>query len=254
MGHDPEQYPHEGVDEKELYIRDMDMLNYYINHDKWSWWKYFDIIDAHRFVDDFCHEIDVDHDWELNQSGAGAYACQNQVNGVLRIATIAEANTYTEFTMHNEGFKLVDCYPLYCEARLRISSVTESVFWFGLTRGNSWIVHPDDYAVFMSPSGHPSIEFATAVNGGVTYVDSGEDYVAMTWFRIGFHWDGDGTIRWFVITDGNPPQVIAAQGNHTADIPQDEELSLGFGIQTDDSTLKYMDIDYVKCVQKRVIE
>ena len=35
------------------HITDIEFLNYHFNHDKWSWFRLFDITEAHRFIEDF---------------------------------------------------------------------------------------------------------------------------------------------------------------------------------------------------------
>ena len=47
------EFPHADISDpgKELFIRDIFFLNYHINHDKWDWFKYFDIINAHMKID-----------------------------------------------------------------------------------------------------------------------------------------------------------------------------------------------------------
>ncbi|GAJ19236.1 unnamed protein product, partial [marine sediment metagenome] len=61
------------------------------------------------------------------------------------------------------------------------------------------------------------------------------------------------TIRYFIIQDGDFPQTILATGSHTTNIPT-TELSFGFGIQAGAAVEKSLFVDYVKSVQKRVIE
>lgn len=263
---DPEQYPKTDVGDhqEEQIIRDFSMFNYHINSHKMRWLKnVIDVIDAHRFVDDFCHEIDTTNIWAVNRDGgAGTYDCEDEVNGVLKLCPVADdLRNYVEITQMNKCWKLVNCYPLYTEARIKISSITNSVFWFGLLDADSWLndTHPSDYVAFFSPSGNANIEFLSrsleaAYAGYGPFIDTGIDYEAGEWIRLGLHWDGAGTIRWFVIEDGNEPQTILATGTRTTYIPQTVELTVGFGIQTYDASAKCMSIDYLKCAQLRVIE
>lgn len=259
MPHDPEQFPKTGVaaHQPELFLHTYCFPNLHINGPKLLWLKdVIDICDRHHFEDDFCHDIDATYDWykSTQAQGAPTVACVDWVNGVLQMTSDAIRDARIELTQRCECWKLADCYPLYAEIRFKVNSITELVFWFGLIRTHSWIVHPDDYVVFLKSSGDPSIKFRTEYNAAGSQVDTGIDLAAATWIRLGFHWDGAGTIRWFVFQDGNWPQTCLATGSKTDYICQDEELTLGFGIQTDEAVLKTMYIDFVKCTQIRVIE
>jgi len=250
----------------ELIWRDFAMHNLHIEHDKLQWLKdIVDIIDAHRFEDDFCNTPclvteDGCGTWEINEmprvSGLAAPACNDMVNGVLVLTTGGDASDYGELVQACECWKLSNCYPLYAEIRFKLSEITNSAFWFGLVTGESYFVTPADYVVFHKDDTDASIEFANIITGGVINdTDTGIDLEAATWYRLGFHWDGGGTLRWFVIQDGDYPQTVLAAGSHITNIPT-TELQLGFGIQQGAAAQAAvsMYIDYVKCVQKRVIE
>ena len=75
---------------------------------------------------------------------------------------------------------------------------------------------------------------------------------ACTWYRLGIHWDGDGTIRYFLFQDGNFPQTVLATGSHTTNIPT-SVMNFGFGIQSGAVAVKDLFVDYVKSAQLRVI-
>jgi hypothetical protein len=56
-----------------------------------------------------------------------------------------------------------------------------------------------------------------------------------------------------VIADSDQPQQITETGSHTTNIVQDTELAAGFGVMNGEAVAKSFYIDYLKCVQKRVI-
>jgi len=249
-----------GAHQPEQIWRDFEMFNIHINAHKQRWLKdVIDIIDCHRFVDDFCHIPDTDYDWYLSQSpigsGISTPACTDFVNGVLDLATEGDDNDNGELTQMCECWKLGNCYPLYGEIRFYLADVTQCDFWFGYVEGHTWFgVAPDDYAVFKKDDDNALLDFATRLGGAVaTETSAIATLVNDTWYRLGIHWDGDATIRYFLIADGNFPQTISATGSHTTNIP-DEEMSFGFGIQAGAAAVKHLYVDYVKSAQKRVIE
>lgn len=238
----------------QLFIRDIQFLNYHINHDKWDWFKYFQIADAHRLELDFCCFDSTCWTITTTEAGSGSATevCTDEVNGVLLVTNAAGDDDLDELVYGCECWKLVDCYPLYAEIRFKINDALQSDFWFGLITGASWFTTPNDYVVFHKDDGDNNIDFTNATNGNTTTVDTTEDLADDAYIRLGFHWDGDGTIRWFVLRDSD--QYCLATGTVTTNIVQDEELALGFGIRNGEAAAKALSVDYVKVVQKRVIE
>ncbi len=172
---------------------------------------------------------------------------------MLLITNAAADNDAEEIAKVGEAFKLVDNFPLYAEIRFKVDDATESDIWFGLITGATYFTQPDDAVVFTKDDGDANINFITRYNAAETKTDTGQDLADATWIRLGFHWDGDGTVRYFVIQDGVAPQTVLAAGSHTTHICQDEELAVGFGIRNGEAVAKNMWIDYYKCVQLRVI-
>jgi len=248
-----------GAHQPELIWRDFDMFNIHINSHKQRWLKdVIDIIDCHRFVDDFCNDLDIDNKWVLGESpavsGIRTEQCEDMVNGVFDFDTNGEDDAYGELTQPCECWKLLNCYPLYGEIRFKLSDVINTDFWFGYTQDNSWFTTPNNYAVFHKDDDDALLDFANRLAGGTaTDTEAILTLVNDTWYRLGIHWDGDGTIRYFVINDGDFPQTILATGSHTTMIPV-TELTFGFGIRAGEEQFKHLYVDYVKSAQKRVIE
>ena len=260
MGQAYDKYPKisVGAHQPEHIWREFEMFNIHINAHKQRWLKdVCDIMDRHRFEDDFCHTPDTSYDWNLSQSPAGSGVatpgCTDMVNGVLDLATEGDDDDNGELTQMCECWKLDNCYPLYGEIRFKLSDVLQSDFWFGYIETASWFTTPDNYVVFKKDDGDAALDFANALTGTATTTTGIATLVALTWYRLGIHWDGDGTIRYFLIQDGNFPQTILATGSHTTNIPT-TELAFGFGIQAGEAAAKHLYVDYVKSAQKRVIE
>ena len=245
----------------ELTWRDFNMHNMHIQHDKMLYLKdVIDVMDAHRFVDDFCNLPDVTYIWDLIQSpgnsGIETVACvADEVNGVLELVTEGDDDDTGELVQQCECWRLDNCYPLYAELRFKLDDALNSDFWFGLILGavGFFVGPPNDYVVFKKDDDNNNLDFANATNTVGNDTDTGIDLVDDTWYRIAFHWDGDGTIRWWVIQDGDFPQTILATGTVTTHIVQDEELTIGFGVRAGEIGAKTLSVDYLKIAQKRVI-
>lgn len=247
-----------GAHQPEQILRDHEMFNIHINSHKMRYLKdLIDIVDCHRFEDDFCNDLGIGDRWQLEESPSGSgietEACVDLVNGVFDFDTNGAAGAYGELTQICECWKLVNCYPLYGEIRFYLSDVTQCDFWFGYIQDHTWFAAPNNYAVFHKDDGDALLDFATSLGAVATEATGMATLVDDTWYRLGIHWDGDGTIRYFLIADGDFPQTILATGSHTTNIPI-MELAFGFGIQAGEAEIKHLYVDYVKSAQKRVIE
>ncbi|MBA7485411.1 hypothetical protein ES707_20957 [subsurface metagenome] len=252
MGQSYDKFPktNVGAHQPEQIWRDFEMFNIHINAHKQRWLKdVIDIIDAHRFEDDFCSVPTDGIPWDLPIPGG--YTCSDEVNGVLNLDTTA--SDPQQMIQICECWQLVNCYPLYGEIRFNLPDATTPDFWFGYisdaTAPPSFYTPPTDYVVFRKDAGDAQLDFVTELGGVATPTLNTLTLTDEVWYRLGIHWDGDGTIRYFVIQDGDFPQTILATGSHTTNIPI-LELALGFGVQ---GTEQVLNVDYVKSVQKRVI-
>jgi len=260
MGQDNLKFPKidVGAHQPELIWRDFEMFNIHINAHKQRWLKdVIDIIDAHRFVEDFCNDLYIGDRWNLEESPSGSgiklETCVDEVNGVFDFDTNGEDGAFGELTQPCECWKLVNCYPLYGEIRFKLSEVIQCDFWFGYIETHSFFTTPANYVVFKKDDNDAILDFATRLNGATATETSPIATLADdTWYRLGIHWDGSGTIRYFLISDGDFPQTIVVAGSHTVNIPA-TELTFGFGIQAGEADVKHLYVDYVKSVQKRVI-
>ena len=249
-----------GTHQPEQIWRDMEMFNIHINAHKQRWLKdVIDILDCHRLEEDFCGLPDTTFDWVMTEgpgaSGIQTTICQDMVNGVYRLQTDTADNDTGELTQMCECWKFVNCYPCYGEIRFYVDDAVQNDFWFGYVQGHAWLdVVPNDYAIFHKDDGDALLDFANAVGGVATNTTGIATLVQCVWYRLGIHWDGNGTIRYFLIQDGNFPQTILATGSHTTNIPT-TEMSFGFGIRAGEAGGdKSMYVDYVKSCQLRVIE
>ena len=232
------------------------MFNYHINSHKMRWLKdVIDIIDAHRYVFDFCEGLDDGILWNVDETNAASYSCTDAVNGVLLLQNSGALDDRIEVTRLCECWQFVDKYPLYAELRFKIDDPVLAEFWFGFITGSTFFTQPDDFFVFeCDGAADANLEVSNQVNGEGNETLTGHVLEADTWLRLGLHWDGDGTLRWFVIQDSDAPQTILFTGQITTSIVQDELLTIGFGINNGSAAARNMKIDYLKVCQKRVIE
>lgn len=267
MTHDPAQYPKIGIGahQREEIWRSPFMANTHINAHKLRFLKnIIDPIDCHRFVDDFCNKPDLTFEWYLHQHPAGSGLaipdCTDGVNGILSMTTGGDEEDSGELTQMCECWKLAACYPLYAEIRMRLGANDMGIardcgFWFGLVEDHQWFTLPTNWVAIHKDDNDIDFEFGTSDGFGSTNMDNLYSPVIWnTWYRLGIHWDGVSTLRYFIIQDGDFPQTILATGTKTDFIPMVMDLGLGFGIRSGAAKDIWLSVDYVKCSQLRVKE
>ena len=251
-----QQFPKEdvGTHQPERYIHDIEFLNYHFNHDKWDWFRKFTPEYGARLEEDFYRYLASD--WTVTTveaAGAATEALTDLVNGVLLVTNGTADDDRDELLTPSESFKLLSGFPFYASFRFKLTDVLQSDFWFGLITGVSyWAATPDDAVIFSKQDGDANLDVITRTNAAQLLTDTTIDLVALTWYRLGIHWDGYDTIRFFVYRDAD--MYCLAQVNHTTYICSDEEMRLGFGLMNGEALAKAIYVDYIKGVNLRAIE
>jgi len=246
-----QQFPKDdlGGSVPELFIRDIEFLNSHINHDKWMWFKNFDIIDAQRVEDDFTYYVTGDFWTGVLTGGSGSIAVSDAVNGHIVLTTHTDTGDSAELYQTNETWRLYDNHPLYFEARVKVTNGLTDLMYVGMGNANGNYAAGFADGVYFKSDGDGNLDFAVENNTVVTSTDTGIDLENLTWLRLAFHWDGSGTIRWFVFDDD---QACLATGSVTSGFAQDEEFNLAFGVKTPTGAVAIY-CDYIKCVAKRYV-
>ncbi len=192
-------------------------------------------------------------DWTITTVEAGAGSASevldDAVGGVLKITNDDADNDSDQFQKIGEAFKLAAGKPLYFEARLKVSDVTQSDVLVGLCiTDTAMIAGISDGVYFRSDDGDANLDFVTGKNTTETAADTGVDLSDDTWIVAGFYFDGAGRVTPFV---GTNPGDLTAYTAHTANIPDDEELTPSFAIQNGEAAATTMYVDYIRVIQKR---
>lgn len=180
------------------------------------------------------------------QAGAGSAAVviADAVGGVLQITNDDADNDSVELQWHAETFKLAAGKPLWFEARVKVSDATQSDLIVGLCITDSTLVTAmTDGVYFRKNDGDANLNAVTEKNSTETSTDTTSDIVADAWIKLGFYFNGSGSVYFYV--NG----VLKA--THTANICDDEELAVSFAIQNGEAVAKIGYVDYIKVVQIR---
>jgi len=165
-----------------------------------------------------------------NGRGGWLYDVTNDANG--------DSNS---LQLNGEQFKFAAGKKMWFEARIRIDDVDKANLYFGLHIED---IEPyggvtDGVAFRMDHDGR--LDCVTEKDSTETVTDSGVDMADDTFIKIGWFFDGAGTIYFFI------DDVLVA--THTTNIPDDEELAVGFEIETAEAVAHYLNVDYIKVAQ-----
>ena len=203
--------------------------------DPTKWHTYFNDFDAFAAAD-----------WTETEVGtASAPAIIDADGGVLRAVTGALANDSDFFQKVGESFLFEAGKQLIFKARIRTNSAILSEIVMGLQITDTTPAAVSDGVFFIKPTHNdPDFNFLVEKNGTATTVPDVATIVNDTWLELGFHYDGKSTITVFV----NDAQAGKAA---VTNLPDDEEMTISFGVQNGSAAARQMDVDYIFVAKER---
>ena len=201
-----------------------------------------DVTKAHTYFDDF--DTYTAADWTVTETGVATQALANEDGGVL-LVTNAAADDDASFSQKvGESFKFEAGKKLWFEARLKVSDATQSDWVVGLQITDTTPLAVTDGVYFRKDDGDANIDFVVIKNSTATTATAVSVNVDATYVRLSFYYNGVDEIVYFV--DG------VRQGKSvTTNLPDDEELTISFGVQNGEAVAKTMSVDYILSAKAR---
>lgn len=201
------------------------------------------------FHDDFFNYVAGDWTVTTTEAGAGSAteAISDAAHGVLLLTNAAGDND-NDFLQRvgtaAESFSFVSGKRLMFRARFQVSDATESDFVIGLQITDTSPLAVTDGIYFRKDDGDALLDFVIIKDSTATTVTGAGTVADDTWMVVEFHYDGSGTMDYYI------DNVLLGSAAIT-NVPDDEELTVSFGIQNGEAVAKTMSIDYVTVVQER---
>ncbi len=207
----------------------------------------FDAAKYHEYLNEF--DTYVTGNWTLTTTEAGAgdatEALTNIDGGALLITNDAGANDADYFQKVGESFKFETGKRLYCAARLKVSDATQSVVLWGLQITDDTPLDVTDGIFFMKDDGDALLDFYVEKDNTATSATAVATLVADTFVTLAFYYDGStAAIKYLV--DG-----VELGSSALTNVPNDEELTISFGLKNGEAVAKTMTVDYVFCSKSR---
>lgn len=196
----------------------------------------------HTYFDDF--DLYVAADWTVTEVGVATQALADADGGELLI-TNAAADDNSSFSQKvGESFLFEAGKRLVFKAKFQTSDATQSDLVMGLQITDTTPLDVTDGVFFQKDDGDALLDFhvekddvATTSTGIATLSDATDVIVA-------FAYDGKSEIKVFV--DG-----VHVASSVTTNLPDDEELTVSFGVQNGEAVAKTMTIDYILVAKER---
>lgn len=188
-------------------------------------------------------------DWTVTTTEAGSgdatEAVQDAAGGVL-LLTNDDADDDRDFLQWaSETFKYVSGKSLTFKARFKVSDATESDFVMGLQITDTTPLAVTDGIWFQKDDGDTNLDFHCSKDSTASDLTAIATVADDTYMEVEFHYDGSNA-RISVYVDG-----VAVGSVPLTNAPDDEELTISFGIQNGAAAAKTMSVDYILVRQER---
>lgn len=198
----------------------------------------------HVYFDDFDRFAAAE--WTITTTEAGASsateALANEDGGVLLVTNDSADNDADFFQKVGESFKFEAGKPLAFAARWKIDDATQSDVVMGLQITDTTPLAVSDGVYFLKSDDAAALSLLVTKNGTSTTVACGN--ITAEYVETAFFYDGKSEIGVWV----NNVKVGTAG---VANLPDDEELTISFGVQNGSAAARALSVDYIMAAKKR---
>ena len=201
----------------------------------------------HTYFNDF--DTYVVGDWTITTTEAGGSsateALANVDGGVLLITNDTNDNDADFFQKVGESFKFEVGKRLIFKMRFAVNEVIQSDVVLGLQITDTTPLAVSDGVYFLKSDGAATTDFIVAKGSTLTTTSSVATLADDTYAILGFAYDGVDNIDIFV-------DDVRVGSSVTTNLPDDEELTISFGIQQGEATnAKTLSVDYIFVAKER---
>jgi hypothetical protein len=203
-----------------------------------------DPTEVHVFMEDFdCY---VAGDWTATETGSTGSVALGDVDGGCVVVTTGSADNDNEFLQKvGESFKMAAGKSTWFKARFKVSDATQSDFVIGLQITDTSPLSVTDGIYFMKDDGDANLDFYVTKDSTSSSASAIATVASDTFLTVGFYFDGKSSVEYFV------NDVKKGTLTPSTALPDDEELTISFGIQAGEAAAKVMTVDYVFAAKER---
>ena len=188
-------------------------------------------------------------DWTITTTEAGtgsaSEAVTSSAGGALLLTNAAGDNDLDFLQLKGEGFKLSTSKKAYFSARFKVSDATQSDFVMGLQITDTTPLATTDGVFFIKDDGDTNLDFIVEKDSTSTDTTAIHTMEDDTFVTVTFFIDPDASKVFYSVNNAAPVAVV------NTNLPDNEELTVSFGIQNGEAAAKTMTIDYVVAAVER---
>ena len=201
----------------------------------------------HSYFNDF--DTYLASDWTITTTedgtGSATEALADGDGGILLVTNAAGDNDHDFFQLVKEGFKYESGKQLAFHIRFKSNDATQSDIVAGLQLTDTSPLDVTDGIFFLKSDGAATISFIVEKDSTQTTLTLPNSLADDTFMTLGFIYDPKD--QKFHVFQNN---VLAGTVVST-NAPDDEELTLSFGIQNGAAAAKTLSVDYVGAYKER---
>ena len=212
---------------------------------------HLDPTQTHTYFNDF--DTFNTSDWTITTTEAGAGSATEALTdadgGVLLITNDDADNDNDFFQLSKETFKFTAGKKLFFKTRFKTSDATQSDLVFGLQITDTSPLAVTDGVYFQKDDGDANLDFHVTKNSTSTSATALTTLANDTYITVGFYYNGVDEVVYAASTDSNNPTIRGKLA--TTNLPDDEELTISFGIQNGEAVAKTLSVDYIFVAKER---
>ena len=178
-------------------------------------------------------------------TGSATEALTSGAGGQLLLTNAAGDNDLDFLQLKGESFSLSSSKRAFFEARFKVSDATESDVVMGLQITDTTPLAVSDGVYFMKDDGDTNLDFHIEKDGTDTTTAAVTTLADDTFVNVGFFIDPNTSQISYFVGSATPVGVV------NTNLPDDEELTVSFGIQNGAAAAKTMTIDYINVICER---
>lgn len=201
----------------------------------------FDPIEHVVFMEDFFRYNAADWIITTTELGAGSAteALTDGHGGLLLITNDAADNDLDFFQNVKESFRFALGKKAWFRSRFKVSDATQSDVVIGLQITDTTALDVTDGVFFLKADGVATMDFIVEKNDAQSTVTSAATLANDTFIKLDFYFDGLSTFKVYV------NDVHVGSVTSTTNMPDDEDVTISFGIQNGEAVAKTMTVDYI---------
>jgi len=196
----------------------------------------------HEYFNDF--DTYTATEWGVTEVGAATQGLQDADNGILRITNAAADNDSSFQRLQGEAFLMEAGKQAWFAARWKVSDAIQSDVIMGLQITDTTPLDVSDGIFFIKSDGAATLDLLVEKNNTATTTAAVATLVDDTYIETSFFYNGRDEVQIFI----NDVKVATSV---TTNLPDDEVLTVSFGVQNGEAVAKIMDIDYVLAAKER---